>query len=299
MVLSRKEQTRFDDYADMLADRVRMDAFEAAIHKVVREGDVVVDLGAGLGVLGFIALKAGASKVYAIEQRDSIRLARQVAEHNGLADRVVFLEKSSRDCKLPEGADVLVSETLGSFAVDENTLAFTIDARERFLKPGAAMIPSALKLWVTPVEVPEVFARRVDVWREVAGIDYSPAIDAQLSKLLVDSVDTSNLLAAPQLFAAIDLMEATPNALRGSMRFRVERDGVLHGLGGWFEAFLCDDVVLNTAPDQPTTHWKQAVFPLRAPVPVSSGDVLEVELSIKPKSPISDDTIVSYVIKRG
>lgn len=38
----------------------------------------------------------------------------------------------------------------------------------------------------------------------------------------------------------------------------------------------CDpEVVLSTAPEAETTHWKQAVFPLPEPLPVEAvGDVL-------------------------
>ena len=48
--------TRYEDFYSMLSDRVRMDAFEKAISSVVSPGDHVLDLGAGTGILGFLAL---------------------------------------------------------------------------------------------------------------------------------------------------------------------------------------------------------------------------------------------------
>ena len=71
---SRKQLQLFDDHYDMLADGVRMTAYAEAIRRTVRPGDRVLDLGAGLGILGFMALKAGAAHVYAVEKSDSIDL---------------------------------------------------------------------------------------------------------------------------------------------------------------------------------------------------------------------------------
>lgn len=55
------------------------------------------------------------------------------------------------DVDLAEKVDVILSETLGGFAVDENTLLFTNDARDRFLKEGGWIIPQSLELFVAPV----------------------------------------------------------------------------------------------------------------------------------------------------
>src|SRR5690606_30260379 len=44
------------DYGAMVRDRRRIEAFVAVLSKVVTPGSVVADLGAGTGVLAFIAL---------------------------------------------------------------------------------------------------------------------------------------------------------------------------------------------------------------------------------------------------
>ena len=150
MDVSRSAQTLYNDFYGMLSDSVRMEAFREAIQQVVKPGDVVVDLGAGTGILGFLALQAGAAKVFAIEQSDSMDLAKAVAAKNGMSDRIDFLNKNSKDVTLPVQADVIVSETLGSFGVDENTLEFTLDARDPLSEagrrpdsPGFAALPRA------------------------------------------------------------------------------------------------------------------------------------------------------------
>ncbi len=60
---------------------------------IIREGDVVADLGAGSAVLSIAAAKLGASRVVAIEiDHDSIANAEENVRANGVSDRVEVLE---------------------------------------------------------------------------------------------------------------------------------------------------------------------------------------------------------------
>jgi ribosomal protein L11 methyltransferase len=60
--------------------------------QVLRQGDVVADLGAGSAVLAIAAAKGGASKVIAIElDEDAMSNAEENVERNGVADRVHLL----------------------------------------------------------------------------------------------------------------------------------------------------------------------------------------------------------------
>lgn len=293
MDASRSALTRYDDFYGMLSDSIRMEAFRQAIHQAVKPGDIVVDLGAGTGILSFLAIQAGASQVFAIEQGDSIDLARAVAAKNNMADRIVFLNQNSKEVTLPVQADVIVSETLGSFGVDENTLEFTIDARDRFLKPNGVLIPQGLHLHLAPVESKSIHAK-IEFWRDIHGIDFTPAQEVFGRKIMVESVHARQLLAKPAAFQSIDFHQESNPISAGKVLFQMKRDGIVHGIGGWFELDLSDHVHLNTAPGQPETHWKQAFFPFLEPIKVIRGDYLELTLSVSPQSDGSDNTRISY-----
>ncbi|MBE9478891.1 MAG: 50S ribosomal protein L11 methyltransferase, partial [Chloroflexi bacterium] len=102
------------DYADMIADRVRMDAYALALKTVVKPDSVVLDIGTGPGLHALLAAKFGARKVFAIEPNDVVYLAREVAVVNGFADRIDFYQDLSTNVTLPERADIIVSDMRGS-----------------------------------------------------------------------------------------------------------------------------------------------------------------------------------------
>jgi predicted RNA methylase len=53
----------------MCSDKRRLEAYQAAINNAC-SNKVVIDVGAGTGVLSFFAAEAGATKVYAIEKAE-------------------------------------------------------------------------------------------------------------------------------------------------------------------------------------------------------------------------------------
>jgi predicted RNA methylase len=66
-------------YVSMIAERVRMRAYTAALRNAVKPGSVVLDLGAGKGIFAVLACRFGARRVYAIEPSDAIEVASQTA----------------------------------------------------------------------------------------------------------------------------------------------------------------------------------------------------------------------------
>ncbi|MBI5682197.1 MAG: 50S ribosomal protein L11 methyltransferase [Deltaproteobacteria bacterium] len=283
----------FDNYYDMMADKVRMDAYEKAISKTVKEGDVVLDLGCGLGILSFLAIKTGAKKVYAVEKTDSINLAKEVARINKIDDRIVFIEGVSKEITLPEKVDVIISETLGSFAVEENTLEFTIDARERFLKEDGRMIPEALKLYLVPVENKNIY-KKTAFWKDVAGFDFSYAKDEFTKRLLIEDISKKDFLSKPEVYKGIDLIEINEKSINEKIVFEFSRDGTIHGFAGWFEALLTDDVLIDTSPSSERTHWRQAFFPIKEPIKIEKGNYIIIDMKVMPMGEDKDHTVINY-----
>ena len=164
-----------DEHREYLSDQPRISAFSRAISEVVKPGDVVLDLGSGTGILGLLACRAGAKRVYSIDDGGMVGLARQICQANGLQDRVVFIKGLSTRVDLPEKVDVIVADQIGHFGFNAGLLEYFSDARERFLKPGGTMVPCGIELLAAPVESPAMW-NQVEFWNNSpAGFDFSPA----------------------------------------------------------------------------------------------------------------------------
>jgi Ribosomal protein L11 methyltransferase (PrmA) len=267
-----------DFHRELLADSARTLAFRDAIDRLVRPGDVVVDLGSGSGILAFFAARAGASRVYAIEKQCTADMAALLARHNHLADRITFIHEYSLHANIPERANVLITETLGTFGFEEQILGLTHDARERYLAPGATIIPSRIVFTAVPVELPGVHARHIGWWKEPRyGLDLAPLGTFASNVIYAANIDASAYLASPVSLIDVALPSIETTDAAGQAVFTASREGLLHGFGGWFTATLADGITVSNATPG-ATHWQQAYFPLETPVAVARGARVELAL---------------------
>ena len=92
----------FEVHRTMIRDRVRTEAFRRAIDSVVRRGDIVLDVGAGSGILSVFAAQAGAARVYAVERTTIAVLAQELAAANGVAETVRVIQGDVIGLDLPD-----------------------------------------------------------------------------------------------------------------------------------------------------------------------------------------------------
>lgn len=272
-----------DEHREYLGDRVRTSAFCQAISEIVRPGDVVLDLGAGTGILGLFACRAGAERVYSVEEGGMIELARQVTRANGFQDRVTFIKGLSTRVELPERVDVVVADQIGRFGFEAGLLEYFGDARARFLKPDGRLIPSCVEMWVAPVECPEIFAQ-VESWNDSpAGFDFRPARSWAANTGYPVKFRPEHLLSDPVSAASLDLSIATPTSLSLEASVVATRAGNLHGIGGWFSARLSDTVTISNSPlATHSINRRNVFFPIDRPVGLEKGDRVQIKMQILP-----------------
>ena len=267
----------------MLNDRRRTASFLAAIRRVVRPGDVVVDVGTGTGVLAIAAAQAGAARVYAVEATGIGKLAEANFRANGLQDRITLVPGWSMHVTLPERADVLVSEMIGNDPFGEQAIEITADARTRFLKPDARMVPRRVSVFALPVAVPDRMIRRhlftpevLEAWRSLYDIDFG-ALAGSAPSSFSFFVNPKRLrgcaLADPILVAAVDLDTTVSSTIAADHVFVTPSSGRLNGVSIYFELELASGVRLSTHPDQveQTCHWTHRVWVLPEPLVLEAG----------------------------
>jgi len=275
----------------MLRDEVRNEAYRQAIFRVVRPGDVVLDVGAGTGILSIFAAQAGARRVFAVERSAIAGVARRIIRTNGFENTIEVIQKSLEDVDLPEQVDVVVSEWMGGLGVDENMFAPVVMARSRWLKPGGKMIPARVTALLAPAWVGDV-DEAFDHWRSKPhGIDLSDIADltANESHMLQSDVGPGDLLAPAQPLWSHDASTATLEEVdagyKAQLRFVATRSGKVSALASWFTAEMCAGVTLTNSVEAPPTHWGRLLLPLDTTLQVEEGTAIDVVVRCLPSGP--------------
>ena len=278
------------EHEEMLSDAVRVGAYHRGIHHAVRPGDVVVDLGTGTGLLAFMASRAGAAKVYAVEHSDFIEVAREIARHNGITN-VEFVQANSREWTPPEPVDVVLHEQMGDELFNENMLQNLLDLRDRVLRPGGRILPARFRLFIEPVTMHE--SMRV---RRFWNIDLPDDIDlgGMQESLVAARFDTGRNeqfwarpgsvagpvgTPAPILEFDLHTLESVESlATVRTIDRTATADAIVDGCCVWFDAIFDDGTVLTTSPTEPPTSWGNRMF--RLDREVVRGETLHVHITM-------------------
>jgi SAM-dependent methyltransferase len=262
-----------DYHRRLLDDAARMDAFERALRRVVRPGDVVLDAGAGTGVLALIAARLGAARVHAVESMAVAGVARELARANGLEGRVIVHEADLTRMEPVEPVDVVVSDYLGAFLADDAMLG-AVEAAARWLRPGGRIVPDRVTLHLAPlgaVGFPPLDGLRAPRF----GVSLAPLLAHAIRRTYRGDFHPHHLLGPAAVYA--EYVAPARRAFDEEVRLEIARAGRLRGLCGWFEARLAEGVTLATAPGT-ETHWGQTFFPCDE-LAVEAGDTLAARVT--------------------
>ncbi len=261
----------------LLGDTVRNKAFELALKKAVKQGDAVVDLGSGTGFLGFLASRLGAKQVTLIESGDILDISKKLAERNKIKN-CTFIKKHSTEVRSLPKADVLISETLGNYALEENIIE-SIENAKRFLKPDGIIIPGKISQFVCPV-TSDRLQKDIDVWPAIGfDLEFHEARTISLNNMFVKTIHADDLLAgATELWDTIDFAKKNKSIRTKTVTWKPLHATVIRGFALWWDAELVPGVHLSTAPDKPVTHWEQIYLPVLESISLAKGERVELML---------------------
>jgi protein arginine N-methyltransferase 1 len=269
-------------YGDMMADRVRMDAYAAALEQAVRPGSVVLDIGTGAGMMALLACRLGARKVYAIEPADVVHTAREIARANGMGGRIEFIQGLSTRLSLPERADVVVSDLRGALPLFGQHIPSIVDARVRLMAEGGVLIPRRDTLRAAVVAADDRHGKLVGPWDEAArGFDFGIARRAAVNSWVRAKVRPEQLLSDAATWAVLDYPTITDPNVRGPLDWRASHTGTAHGFAMWFDAEVAENVGYTSGPHGTETVYSTAFFPWPRPVQLAAGDRVAVDLQAR------------------
>lgn len=265
----------------MVFDERRTLPLEQAILKLVKKGDVVFDLGCGSGILTYYALKAGAKKVYACDLDDTIKTAQKNLAAQNLSERVVFFNALSNEISIPEKADIIIAETVGSLGFNENILPFIEDARKRLLKKGGLVIPQSIEVWAAATSLPHQTKKSKG---KIEEIDFTTTV-----------ISKDNIISDSQLVFKADLKSTKFFGFDEEIVVTAKKKADFTGFACWVVVEWMKGLKTVAAPDAPTTHWEQVFLPATQCFGVDKGDRLNLRLRQFPKDEIySDESWVEW-----
>lgn len=301
----------FGIHREMISDKVRMDAYGQAILKnpSLMTGAVVMDVGCGTGILSLFAAKTGASRVIAVEASEKMAsVATQIAKENGLwrctegnnhytgVMEVVqgMVEEIDKSIQIkPHSVDVLLSEWMGYCLLYETMLSSVLFARDKWLKPGGAILPDTASIYAAG------FGRggtSLPFWEEVYGFNMScvgkELVQDAAKFPIVDVVDEKDLVTDAVLLQTFDLATMKPDEVDFTASIELEPKSIClannsteltskttwcYGVVLWFDTGFtprfCKETpsVLSTSPYTPKTHWSQTIFTFLEPIAMAPG----------------------------
>ncbi|KAJ8306635.1 hypothetical protein KUTeg_017180 [Tegillarca granosa] len=274
---------------NMMQDYIRTSSYQRAMlaNLIDFHDKVVLDVGAGSGILSFFAIQAGARKVYAIEASSMAQHCEMLVKHNKLSGRIVVIPGKVEEVEIPEPVDTIISEPMGYMLFNERMLESYLHAK-KWLKPGGKMFPTQGDLHITPFTDEALYMEqfsKANFWYQQSfhGIDLACLRNAAISEYfkqpIVDTFDVRICLAKSVKYT-VDFQtahETDLHVIEIPLTFSMLESGMVHGLAFWFDvAFLgsSENVWLSTAPTETLTHWYQVRCLVETPVLVKQGQTL-------------------------
>ncbi|KPM02293.1 histone-arginine methyltransferase CARMER-like protein [Sarcoptes scabiei] len=271
---------------NMMQDFVRTSTYQRAI---LSNGDdfkdkVILDVGAGSGILSFFAIQAGARKVFAVEASSMAKHAEQLVASNKLSDKILVIPGKIEEINLPEKVDIIISEPMGYMLFNERMLETYLHAK-KWLKPSGKMFPTQADLHIAPFSDAQLYTEQLtkaNFWfqQNFHGVDLTVLREAALKEYfyqpVVDTFDVRICIAKSNKHT-IDFLKAHEKDLHVidiPLKFHITQTDEIHGLAFWFDVGFFgsqQSVWLSTAPTQPLTHWYQVRCLLDKPLFVQRG----------------------------
>jgi SAM-dependent methyltransferase len=269
------------DHRRMVFDAHRNAAYLEAIRNAISAGAKVLDLGAGLGLHGLMAARAGAGKVYLVEPAAVVSAAEDAARAALLTDRVVILRDRIENVQLPEPVDLIVSALTGNLLFSEDLLPSLYHARDRYLAPGGRMLPDRAQLWLAPWTAQLLHQDHVARWKEpLSGFDYRVAARCASNSIIWPSrEDLADTAALSEGACLVDLDLTATHAVEcdAEATIPVREPGHCHGLLAWLRLRIGERWI-SAHPGEAAIHWSPALLPLDPPLEVRPGDSMGVSL---------------------
>ena len=162
----------------MIRDKARTEAYQKAITENGQyfQDKVVMDIGAGTGVLSLFAMQAGAKKVFAVEASPLVDVLKEIVKLNDDQGIIEVIHGKAEEIELENNVkvDIIISEWMGFYLLHESMLDSVILARDKHLAEDGLMLPSHARILAAPTSLNTWVDQQFSSWQEVYGFNMTP-----------------------------------------------------------------------------------------------------------------------------
>lgn len=186
--------------------------------------------------------------------------------------------------------DVIVSEWLAGYGVDEDIFVPLLAARDRWLKPGGRMVPQTVTAVLAPVYDPGLDTAITFLRSRPYDLDLDLVADGNVEEVRygVQHIFTEHPLAPGQPLWTTDSLtcslERASSPFTASLRFSAARRRLQRARG----LVYCGCGFRHHADERPRSAchiWGRTVFPLSRRIEVALGTEIAVEFTFVPEHP--------------
>ncbi|KAF9662434.1 hypothetical protein SADUNF_Sadunf18G0052900 [Salix dunnii] len=318
--------SHFGIHEEMLKDAVRTKTYQNVIYqnKFLFKDKVVLDVGAGTGILSLFCAKAGAAHVYAVECSHMANMAKEIVESNGFSNVITVLKGKIEEIELPVAkVDIIISEWMGYFLLFENMLNSVLYTRDKWLVKDGIVLPDKASLYLTAIEDAEYKEDKIEFWNNVYGFDMTCIKKQAMGEPLVDTVDQNQIVTNCQQLKTMDIskMVSGDTSFTAPFKLVAERDDYIHALVAYFDVSFTKchklmgfstvsqgnhwkeitvvpfhELAHVMGPRSRATHWKQTVLYLEDVLTICQGEALSGSMTVAPnkKNPRDIDIMIKY-----
>ncbi|CAE6507758.1 unnamed protein product [Rhizoctonia solani] len=286
-------------------DPVKYRQYEQAVYRALLDQPpnsttIICVAGAGRGPIVSNCIRAVErsgrdARIYAIEKNSSAFVTLQGRKAREWPDFVHIKFGDMRAVQLPEPVDILVSELLGSFG-DNELSPECLDGAMRLLKPEGISIPASYTAYLAPISASRLYNDPSGILRDTKGVETPYVVMLHAINTLSGDSEDKHPRCGPKIQDCWTFehprkivldpqglpITNTHNNAACHLTFHIPYAGLMHGLAGYFEAVLYQDVGITTHPERMEKvspnmlSWFPIFFPFKEPLYLPSNSELDV-----------------------
>ena len=249
----------------MLQDRDRLEFYRDLIRDKVKN-KIVLDVGAGTGILSFLCLKYGAKKVYSVERNPLFQDLYSQFMRDSLEKRSAFLiQKDAKEIEpsdlLGDRPDIIIHELLGSSIYEEEIIGIFQSLEKKGFLTETQILPSEFAIKTRAINCPELVQK--SIIEDFEGFPLHKMQElASWTPFKMDYI-RSNLLSKNTVSIDQVLYKENLYALKNPDPFELNfscTEEATH-LHTWIEIYD-EGRILSSDHQKYQSHWSNSYFPL-------------------------------------